>query len=140
MKTISPFPLLKSSALAVVLLGALAACKPSAVNPPTVAPAAPAPAPATVYVDQPTVVVPEGLIYYPDYEVYYDPGVHVYWYLDGGRWVSGPRPGGISVDVLLHAPSARMDFRDSPENHHAQVVQRYPRGGTPPDRDRRGPP
>ncbi len=123
--------------LAAALLGALTGCpaKPAVVYVNSPAPSAPVSPPV---VASAPLVVTTGLIYYPDYEVYYDPGVRVYWYMDGGHWVNGPRPGGISVDVLLHAPSAHMDFHDSPEAHHAQVVQKYPRGGPSP-RDGRSP-
>jgi hypothetical protein len=29
--------------------------------------------------------------------------------------------------VLLASPSVRMDFHDSPEKHHAMMLQKYPR-------------
>jgi hypothetical protein len=74
------------------------------------------------------VGVEGGLIYYPDYEVYYDPGAQIFWYPQGGVWITGPRPPGISVDVIFASPHVRMDFRDSPALHHAEVVRRYPRG------------
>jgi len=86
-----------------------------------------------VVVDQP-VGIEGGLIYYPDYEVYFDPGARIYWYARGGAWIRGPRPEGISVDVLLASPHVRMDFRDSPANHHAEVVRRYPHGWRPRER------
>jgi len=126
-------------ALAVLLLGAMTGCpsKPAVVYVNSPAPAAPAVV-APVLVEAAPPVVTAGLIYYPDYEVYYDPGVRIYWYMDGGRWVNGPRPGSVSVDVLLHAPTAQMSFRDSPENHHSQVVKQYPRGGPAGPADRRG--
>jgi len=131
-------------ALAVALLGALTGCPAAA----PIAPAASAAAPElsaqpavvaqpVVAVAQPTVMVPDGLIYYPNYEVYFDPGARVYWYSQGGRWVTGPSPSGISVDVLVGSPNVRMDFRDSPENHHREVAQQYPRNwrpAGPPDR------
>jgi hypothetical protein len=65
--------------------------------------------------------------YYPAYETYYSRNRREYVYRDGGRWVRSPQPRGVSVNVLLAAPSVRMDFRDSPEQHDARVVQRYPR-------------
>jgi len=83
------------------------------------------------------VVVEEGLIYYPNYEVYYDPGARMYWYSHEGNWVRGPAPVGVSLDVLLASPSARMDFRDSPANHHNVVVRQYPRNWRPDDHERR---
>jgi len=75
-----------------------------------------------------------GLVYYPNYEVYFDPGRNAYWYNRGGVWVTGLAPEGISVDVLLRSPSVRMDFRDSPANHHGEVVRRYPHDWHPDDR------
>jgi len=33
-------------------------------------------------------------------------------------WVSRPAPMGVSADVLLASPSVKMDFHDSPANHH----------------------
>ncbi len=85
---------------------------------------------APVVVEEP-VGVEGGLIYYPDYEVYYDPVAAIFWFPRGGVWVTGPRPIGISVDVLLASPHVRMDFRDSPANHHAEIIRRYPRGWRP---------
>jgi hypothetical protein len=106
------------------LVGVFAGC--------VVEPAYVAPAPVVV---QPDVGIEGGLVYYPDYEVYYDPGLRVYWYNRGGVWVNGAAPPGISVDVLLRSPSVRMDFRDSPANHHAEIARRYPHGWRPAERD-----
>ena len=33
--------------------------------------------------------------------------------------------------MLMAAPSVRMDFHDSPANHHAEVVKQYPRNWSP---------
>jgi hypothetical protein len=93
-------------------------------------------APAPVQVET-TVGVEGGLVYYPNYEVYYDPSARAYWYNRGGNWVNGSAPAGISVDVLVHSPSVRMNFRDSPANHHGEVIRQYPRDWQPPGRDRR---
>ncbi|HEX7577112.1 MAG TPA: hypothetical protein VF430_03645, partial [Verrucomicrobiae bacterium] len=71
-------------------------------------------------------------VYYPDYEVYYSSSRHQYAYLEGGAWVSRPAPRGVSVNVLLRSPSVRMDFHDSPANHHAAVVKQYPKNWAPP--------
>ena len=138
-------------ALGLALLGLLTGCP--ATPPPASTAAAPAPAPQIVaqpsVVVQPQVVVQDepvdaaGFIYYPNYEVYYDPVGRVYWHNDGGRWSNGPAPYGVSAEVLLASPSAHMNFHDSPEMHHAQVVQQYPHDWKPSDqpysgRDRRG--
>jgi hypothetical protein len=80
----------------------------------------------------PTIIVQDDYVYYPGYEVYYSSSRRQYAYRDGNAWVSRPAPRGVSVDVLLAAPSVRMAFHDSPEHHHAAVVQEYPRNWAPP--------
>jgi hypothetical protein len=83
--------------------------------------------------DEPAVfVAQDDYVYYPGYNVYYSDRRHQYAYQEGGAWVSRPAPRGVSVDVLLASPSVRMDFHDSPAQHHAQVVQKYPRNWAPP--------
>jgi hypothetical protein len=79
-----------------------------------------------------TVVVLDDYVYYPNYEVYYSSSRHQYAYREGSAWVARPAPRGVSVDVLLASPSVRMDFHDSPAQHHAAVVQKYPRNWAPP--------
>jgi hypothetical protein len=34
--------------------------------------------------------------------------------------------------VLLASPSVKMDFHDSPAQHHAAVVKQYPKNWSPP--------
>jgi hypothetical protein len=80
----------------------------------------------SVYVAPPVVVVEDDYVYYPDYEIYFSSSRHQYAYLEGGAWVSRPAPRGVSVDVLLRSPSVRMDFHDSPANHHAEVLRQHP--------------
>lgn len=65
--------------------------------------------------------------YYPSYEVYYSRNLHEYVYFDRNRWVRSSEPSIVSLNVLLASPAVRMDFRDSPERHHAAVVRSYPR-------------
>jgi hypothetical protein len=77
-------------------------------------------------------VAQDDYIYYPGYDVYYSSHRRQYAYLEGGAWVSRPAPRGVSVNVLLASPSVRMDFHDSPAQHHAMVVQKYPRNWAPP--------
>jgi len=132
-------------ALGVALLALLTACpaSPPAASTATAATPAPQVAGQPVVVVQAEVMDTAGFIYYPDYEVYFDPGARVYWYNEGGRWSSAASPVGVSVDVLLASSSTHMNFHDSPENHHAQVVQQFPHGWKPAsqpdsDRDRRG--
>jgi hypothetical protein len=81
---------------------------------------------AGVYVAPPVVVVQDDYVYYPDYEIYYSSSRHQYAYLEGGAWVSRPAPRGVSVNVLMASPSVRMNFHDSPANHHAAVIKQYP--------------
>jgi uncharacterized protein YijF (DUF1287 family) len=75
----------------------------------------------------PAVAVQDNYVYYPNYGVYYNSSRHNYAYRDGNAWVSRPAPNGVSADVLLASPSVKMDFHDSPANHHAAMVQKYPR-------------
>jgi hypothetical protein len=81
---------------------------------------------------QTTVVVEDDYVYYPNYEVYYSSSRHQYAYRDGRNWVSRPAPRGVSVDVLMAAPSVRMDFHDSPARHNDEIVRQYPRNWSPP--------
>jgi hypothetical protein len=85
-----------------------------------------------VRVDGPVFVAHDDYTYYPGYNVYYSSSRHQYAYQEGGAWVSRPAPQGVSVNVLVASPSVKMDFHDSPANHHATVVQKYPRNWTPP--------
>jgi hypothetical protein len=78
----------------------------------------------------PPVVVEDNYVYYPSYGVYYNSGRHQYAYLNGDAWVMAPTPHGVSVDVLLASPSVKMDFHDSPERHHAEMMKRYPKNWT----------
>jgi hypothetical protein len=86
---------------------------------------------AEVYVPAPVVVVQDDYVYYPDYEVYYSGSRRQYFYMDGGAFVARPAPRGVSVNVLFASPSVRMNFHDSPANHHAEVVRQYPGHSSP---------
>lgn len=74
-----------------------------------------------------TVVFEDDYDYYPGYEVYYSRNRREYVYLDGGQWVRRSEPRGVSINILMAAPSVRVDFRDAPERHHHNVVRSYPR-------------
>ena len=78
------------------------------------------------------VLVDDDYVYYPGYEVYYSSRRHQYAYRDGNRWVSRPAPRGMSVEALRAAPSVKMNFHDSPAQHHAAVVKQYPKNWAPP--------
>ena len=62
-------------------------------------------------------------VYYPEAEVYYVPETRVYWWSNGGTWVSGPAvPSGI---VLGASTTLRVDASE-PWHHHEVIVQKYP--------------
>lgn len=90
------------------------------------------------YVQPPPVQIEAGLavqdeyVYYPRYQVYYNSYRHHYTYRDGRSWVSRPSPPHVSAGVLFAAPSVRLDFHDSPANHHSAVARQYPKHWTPP--------
>jgi hypothetical protein len=74
----------------------------------------------------------DNYVYYPRYGVYYNSSQRQYAYQDKGAWVSRPAPNGVSADVLRASPSVKMNFHDSPEKHHAAMVQKYPKNWAPP--------
>ncbi len=76
---------------------------------------------------QGSVVIMDDYDYYPAYETYYSRNRREYVYRDGGTWVRRSQPQGVSIDLFLATPSVRLDFRDSPEHHHATVVRSYPK-------------
>ncbi len=82
-----------------------------------------------VYAQPPLVdvVVQDDYVYYPSYQVYYSNHRHQYIYRDGRSWVSRPAPPHVSVDVLLAAPSVRLDFHDHPSFHHETIARQYPK-------------
>jgi len=76
---------------------------------------------------QGTVVFEDDYDYYPRYETYYSRSRREYVYRDGNQWVRRPQPRGVTIRALQSAPSVRMEFRDSPERHHGDVVRSYPK-------------
>jgi len=84
-------------------------------------------APPVVVVAPPVVVVQDDYVYYPDYGIYYNSHRHQYANLENGAWVMQSAPQGVAVDVLLASPSVRMDFHDSPANHNAEMLRKYPK-------------
>lgn len=90
------------------------------------------------YVDGPNrgaayASVQDDYVYYPGYQVYYGSHTHQYYYPRGRSWVSRPAPPPhVSAEVLVTAPSVRLDFRDHPSVHHVTVVRQYPRNWAPP--------
>lgn len=111
--------------LGVMLVAGLTGCSPE------VPPQATA---SAVSVSEPPaapVAVQDDYVYYPGYEVYYSSNRHEYRYQDGGSWVTRSTPPHVSADVLFASPSVRVDFHDSPERHHAEVVRSYPKNWRP---------
>ena len=66
-------------------------------------------------------------VYYPGYEVYYSNTRHQYVYQDGRSWVTRPEPPRAFAQSRSSAVSVQVDFHDTPERHHAEVVKSYPR-------------
>ena len=90
--------------------------------------------PATQSVQaQATAEIRDDYDYFPGHEIYYSRNRKEYVYLDGYAWVRRLEPRGVSVAVLLGSPSVRLDFHDSPSNHHRAVVQTYPRDWARPE-------
>jgi hypothetical protein len=91
--------------------------------------------PVVVTVPPPVVAVPavvsENYVYYPNYGVYYNSHRHQYVYLKGDVWVTQPAPEGVTAEVLMASPSVDMDFHDSPERHHAEMLKKYPHDWKP---------
>jgi hypothetical protein len=80
---------------------------------------------------QTDVMVDDDYVYYPGYEVYYSSHRHQFMYRDGSNWVTRATPPRVSAEVLLASPSVRVDFHDSPAQHHAAVVKSYPKNWKP---------
>ncbi len=75
-----------------------------------------------------TVYVEDDYVYYPEYEVYYSQRHHDYIYVEGSTWTRRSSPN-VSISVLSSSQSVGMDFHDSPERHHSNVVHKYPKHG-----------
>jgi hypothetical protein len=91
-----------------------------------------------VTVEPNVVVAQDNYVYFPSYGVYYNNHRHEYAYQDHGAWVLRPAPQGVSAAIVQASPSVKMDFHDSPANHHASMVQKYPKTWTP-NRPNEGP-
>jgi hypothetical protein len=90
-----------------------------------------------ITVTTPVVVAPpvvqDYYVYYPAYGIYYNSGRRQYAYLEKGAWVAVAAPQGVTVEVLMASPSVKMDWHDSPGNHHADMLKRYPKDWKPSD-------
>jgi hypothetical protein len=111
----------------VALLATLAGCvaTPVAQNP-RYGTRSPAPVQVVQVYQQ-----PDDFDYYPAYEVYYSRNRREYVYRDRGTWVRGPEPRGVSLSLMLASPAVRVDFHDSPDRHHENIVRTYPRHWRP---------
>jgi hypothetical protein len=76
--------------------------------------------------------VEDGYVYYPAYQVYYNKFRREYVFLEHGEWVSRSKPPRrMKGKALDSSPSVKLDFRDSPSLHHAEVVEQYPKNWMP---------
>ena len=107
-------------ALCIALLGTLTGCVGYVDRP----------AQGSVFVE-PAFAVQDDYVYYPQYECYYSVSRHQYAYREGNAWVSRPAPRGVSENVLRASPSVKMNFHDSPAQHHAVVAKQYPKNWKP---------
>jgi len=87
---------------------------------------------ASIGVEAPVFIAQDDYIYYPQYECYYSVSRRQYAYREGNAWVARPAPPGVTVNVLQTSPSVKMNFHDSPANHHPAVVKQYPKNWKPP--------
>lgn len=66
-----------------------------------------------------------GYYYYPGYDVYYRPVDHVWFYIEGGNWRSGPSlPPNVRVDFHRAVPLTMET--DRPFEFHEKVRTYYP--------------
>jgi len=81
---------------------------------------------------QPGILVTDHYYYYPAWGVYYNTSRSQFSYLQGGAWVLGPVPPGMPINSIMASPSVKLNFRDSPTNHHAETLLKYPANWKPP--------
>ncbi len=86
---------------------------------------------AGIGMEAPVFVARDDYVYYPNYECYYSVSRRQYAYRANNRWVARPAPRYVTVNMLRASPSVRMNFHDSPANHHAEVVKQYPKNWKP---------
>jgi len=84
-----------------------------------------------VYAGTEVFAAQDDYVYYPQYECYYSVSRHQYADREGNGWVARSAPRGVAVNVLMASPSVRMDFHDSPVQHHDSVVKQYPKNWKP---------
>jgi hypothetical protein len=100
------------------------------------------PGPGDVYVQPSSVQVEVGVVgqddyvYYPGYQIYYSRNRRQYIYQEGRSWVSRPTPPRVSAEGLDASPSVRLNFHDSPANHHAAIARQYPKNWAPSEASR----
>jgi hypothetical protein len=70
----------------------------------------------------------DSYIYFPGYQVYFNPARRQYTYWNGRAWLTSPDlPHELSLELLQESPSVAMNFDDAPARHHGEVAQSYPR-------------
>ena len=125
MKT-STFPVLLPILAAGVAFSLVGCVKQQTYQPVSAGDAAPPPVAVPVMAD-------DDYVYYPQYEVYYSNHRHLYGYREGSAWYWRPAPPRVDVNVLFSSPSVHMDFRDSTERHHSDMMRTYPRNWRQPE-------
>jgi hypothetical protein len=65
-------------------------------------------------------------LYYPHYQTYYHPQTNMYHYRNGNNWMSGPRPFGVTHNVIRSSPSVPLYLNSHPQYHHNNVMNVYP--------------
>jgi hypothetical protein len=73
------------------------------------------------------VAIEDTYLYYPDYEIYYNPARRQYVFFDGRSWIASPVPPRDYARGLRRAPHVEIYLQDSPEYYHREVVRDYPR-------------
>ena len=77
-------------------------------------------------------VAQDDYVYYPGYQMYYSSQFGTDSMIGKAlRGWRGRRHEGSRLTCCMASPSVRMDFHDSPANHHAAVVKKYPKNWKP---------
>lgn len=75
--------------------------------------------------------------YYPEYQVYFDPGRKLYFYYQGAGWhVSAYLPSGVYISAGDYV-TLEMDA-DHPYVYHEYVIERYPPKHHKKNKDKKG--
>ncbi len=66
---------------------------------------------------------PNNFVYYPEHEVYYNPGSSRYSWVEDGSWVTSQAPRDIPAQRVLASRAMSIDGYESPSQHYAEYVQ-----------------